>query len=107
MLAAPLHTRQSIERSPRRVRNAEFEDFGDKALSGTPLQVNENVQRIGNIGLDCDARQVHSALQDATRETREALLRRIRVNRGQSTGVTGVHELEKVERLTGADFPPR
>jgi hypothetical protein len=55
---------------------------GEMRMRFPALDMDDDVQRIGNICLDGAERYFDAALQDTTGETREALLGRTRMNRG-------------------------
>src|SRR5664279_3364388 len=57
-----------------RVVARDFEDFRDQTLSWPALQLDDDVQRIGNVALDCVIGQVDPTLQDATGKARQPLL---------------------------------
>jgi len=56
--------------------------------------MDDNVERISDVGLDGAIGEVHAALQDATREPREALLRGVSMNGAERAGVSRVQELQ-------------
>ncbi len=59
----------------------DFEDFRDVAASWSALDLNHAIERVSNVALDSSVEELDAALQHATREAGEALLRRIGVNR--------------------------
>ena len=75
----------------------DFEDFGNVSAPGPTLKLDDDVERVGDVGLDGPIGQVYTTLQNATGEAGEALLRGVCVNRGQRAGMSRVQELQKVE----------
>ena len=93
-----------IEQVRVRVVAVDFEDFANEPPARPSVDMNDNVERIADVGLDGAVRQFNAALQNAARESRQALLRGTGMNRGQRAGVTGVEKLQEVEGLAGPDF---
>src|SRR5215470_15839377 len=93
-----------VEKMGIRVVSFEFENLRNESSSRPALDVNEDFERIANVGLDCPVRQFHSALQNATREARESLLCRVGMNCRERAGMARVQKLKQVERFPGADF---
>ena len=83
----------------------DFDDFGNEAAAGTTFEVHHDVYGITHIGLDGPVRQVHAALQYATREAGEALSRGRRMYRRKTAGVAGVQKLQEIEGLAASNFP--
>ena len=52
------------------VVTANFENFGNESLPWPTLQLDKDVQRIGDIALDRAIRQLNSALENTTSKTR-------------------------------------
>jgi hypothetical protein len=94
----------AIEEIGIRVVPVDFKDFGDKPLPRPALDMNDHIDGVADAGFDGGVGKFHSALQYTTRKSRKTLLRRIRVNGGQRTGVAGVQELQKIECLTSTNF---
>ena len=46
-----------------------FEDFGDEAKAGAPFNLNDNVERISDVGFDGPVRKFDIALQNTTCES--------------------------------------
>src|SRR5438128_3924123 len=82
-----------IEKIGVRVVAVDFEDFGDESAARPSFDVDDHVERIGDVGLNRAVRQFHSALQNAAREPRQSLLRGTGVDRAQRAGVASVEEL--------------
>src|SRR5260370_37804217 len=59
----------------------DFEHFRDVAASWSELDLNHDMERVSDVALDSSVEWFDAALQHATREAGEALLRRIGVNR--------------------------
>jgi hypothetical protein len=57
-------------------------NFGNVSASWPAFDMDDDVKRIGNIRLDGSERYLDAALQNTTREAREALLRRTCMNGG-------------------------
>ena len=51
----------------------EFHDFGNETSPRPPLQVHDDVYGVTDVCLDRAIRQIHAALQHATRESSKAL----------------------------------
>jgi hypothetical protein len=51
----------------------DFHDFGNEAPSRAAFQVHDDVYGVADVGLDRAIRQIHAALQYATRESSKAL----------------------------------
>jgi len=51
----------------------DFHDFGDEAAARAAFEVHDDVERIADVGLDGAIGEVHTALQYAAGESREAL----------------------------------
>ena len=64
--------------------------------------MDDDVERISDVGLDGAIGEVHAALQNATGKPREALLRGVRMDGGQRAGVPGVQELQEIEGFAAA-----
>ena len=52
----------------------DFDHLGNKAPAWSPFELYNHVQRIPDVGLNSTIGQVNPALEDATSESREALL---------------------------------
>ena len=82
----------------------DLKHFGDETATRAALDLQNNIQRISDIGFDGAVWQLDAALQDAAREAGETLLRGTRVDCRDRSGMSGVQELQKVERLAAPDF---
>jgi hypothetical protein len=82
----------------------DFKDFGNESSPGPALDLNDNVQRIADVGLDGAVRELDAALQNTTREASETLLGGTRVNGRKRTGVARIEKLQEVEGLPAPDF---
>jgi hypothetical protein len=58
----------------------DFENFGDESSAGSSLDVDYNVERIGDVRLNLTVRQLDAALQNTTGKASQALLGGTRVN---------------------------
>ena len=96
--------RTEIEQVGVGIVAVDFKHFGDETASRAALDLNDNIQRISDIGFDGAVWQFDAALQDAACEAGEALLRGTRVDRREGSRVSGVQELEKVKGFSAADF---
>src|SRR5258707_147625 len=68
--------------------------------------MDNDIERIRDVCLDRAVRQVHTALQDTTREPSEALLRGVCMDGGESAGMPGIEKLQKIEGFTAASRLP-
>jgi hypothetical protein len=82
----------------------DFEDFGDESATGPAFYMDNGIQGVGNIGLDCGVWKINSALQYAGCEAGESLPRGVRVNRRNGAGVAGIQELQEFECLSASDL---
>ena len=96
--------RAIVEEVGVRVVAVDFEDFGDEAAARAALDVNDDIERVADVGLDGAVRKLNAALQHATREASEALLGRIGVNGGKRARVAGIQKLQKIERFAASNF---
>src|SRR5216684_3050313 len=87
-----------------RVVAVDLKDFGDESPAGPSIDVNDNVEGIGYVGLDRTVRKLDTTLENATGKASEALLGRTRVDRAQRTGVARIQELKQVERFASSNF---
>src|SRR6202521_3030649 len=97
--------RAVVEQVRIRVVSVDQEDFGNVSASRPALDMYHHVQGVGDVRLNRAIRQFDPALQDAAREPREPLLRRVRMDRGQRPGVPGVWELQKIKGFAAANLP--
>ena len=75
--------RTVIEEVSIRVVSVDEQDFGNVSASRAALDVDDDIQRIGDVGFDGSVREINAALQNTTGEAREALVRGVRMNGGQ------------------------
>ena len=66
------------------------EDFGNVSAARPTLDLNDDIEGVGNVGLDGPIGELDPALQDTTGEAREALLRRVCMDGGQRARMTSV-----------------
>src|ERR1700723_886602 len=93
-----------VEQIRVRVVAVDQEDLGDIPSSGATLDLDDDVEGVGDVRLDCAVGQLDPALQNAARKPRKSLLRRISMNRGQCAGMSRVQELQEIECLASANF---
>jgi len=86
--------RAVVEQVRIRVVSVDEQNFRNVSASRPALDMDDNVERISDVGLDGAIGEVHAALQDATREPREALLRGVSMNGAERAGVSRVQELQ-------------
>lgn len=97
---APVFRRSHSNRRGRvGVVTVDFEHFRDVAASWSALDLNHDIERVSDVALDCSVEYLDAALQHATGEVGEALLRRIGVNRF----VDGVIENEMFDGFQKTD----
>src|SRR6266404_1504017 len=82
----------------------DFEDFGNEPSPRPAFDLDDDVQRIADVGLNSAVRKFHAALQNAAREASQALLRGTGMDGGKCPGVARIQELEQVEGFTATDF---
>ena len=71
---------------------------------GQALQVDDQVERRGDLLADRAQRQVHAGHQHHRLHAVQRVARAVRVRGGQRAVVAGVHGLEHVQRLAAADL---
>src|SRR5262249_47245832 len=71
----------------------------DVAAGVATLDMNKQMNRVGDIGFDGPVRQLNSALQDTIGKPRKRLGGGIGVNGGQAPAVAGVERLQEIECL--------
>src|SRR5712664_1968728 len=82
----------------------DFEDFGNESSPRPAFDLDNDVQRVPDVGLNSAVRKFHAALQNAAREASQTLFRGTRMDGGKRTGVAGIQELEQVEGFAAPDF---
>src|SRR5690242_10151238 len=87
------------------VVSVDEENFGNVSASRSALEMDNDIERIGDVGFNRAIGEVHAALQNATGEPRQPLLSRVCVNRAKRSGVSGVQELQEIEGLAATDLP--
>ena len=80
----------TIEQVRVRVVSVDQKDFGNVSAPRPALDMNDNVERVSDIGLNGSIRKFNATLQNATGKACEALLRGIRMDRGQRARVPRV-----------------
>ena len=88
-----------------RIVSVDQENFGNVPASRPALDMDDDVERISDVGLDGTIGEVHAALQNTTCEPCEALSRGVRMDGGQCAGVTGVQELQEIEGFATTNLP--
>ena len=78
----------------------DFEDLEDEPSSRSALDLNHDIQRITDVCFNRAVRKLHPALQHAAGEPCQSLLGGIRVNGGNRSRVTCIHELQQIEGLS-------
>src|SRR5215472_8757024 len=79
----------------------------DQALTIASLDVDQQVQRLGNIAADRSVRKLNAGLKNAGRKSRQSLPGRVGMECGQRSGVPGVKGLEQVEGRAISDLPQK
>ena len=97
--------RAIVEQVCLRIVSVDQENFGNVPASRPALDMDDDVERISDVGLDGAIGEVHAALQNTTCEPCEALLRGVRMDGGQCAGVTGVQELQEIEGFATTNLP--
>src|SRR5215475_14250064 len=72
-------------------------DLVDVAAGVATLDMNEQMNRVGDIGFDRPVRQLNSALQDTIGKPRKRLGGGIGVNGGKTAAVAGIERLQEIE----------
>src|SRR5580692_11029187 len=80
------------------------EDFRHKTSPRSSVEVHYNIQGVADIALDSPIRELNSALENATRKSRETLPRRCCMDRREAARVTCIEKLQEVESLTSTYF---
>src|SRR5229473_8440652 len=93
-----------VEQVRIRVVSVDQEDFGNVSASRPALDVDDDIEGIGDVGLDGPIGELHAALQNTACEACEALLRGVRMDGGQRAGVPGVQELQEIEGFATANL---
>ena len=96
--------RHRSRRGPIGIVAIDFNNFGDIAVSGSALDVDHDIERVGDIRLDGAVRQFNSALKDTARKPRKSLPRRVRMDRGERSRMAGIEKLQEIERLAAANL---
>jgi hypothetical protein len=81
-----------------------FHDFGDEAPARPAFEVHNNIHGIADIGFDGAVGQVHTALQNAARESGQALPCGCGVEGRKAPRVSGVKKLQEIESLASPNF---
>jgi len=79
-------------------------DLVDAASSVPPFNVDQQMDGVGNAGLDGLVREVDAALQDATGQPRKSLPGGIGMDGGKASAVAGVEGLQKIKGLLSANL---
>src|SRR3989442_649062 len=82
----------------------DFEHFGDKPAARPTLDLDDDIKRIRNVGLDGAVRNLDATLQNAARKARKPLFRGAGVNGRNGSRVAGVQKLKEIERFPGANL---
>ena len=83
---------------------SDFKDFRNKANPWLTFDLDEDVERLCDVRLDGPIWHFDTALQDASRETRDALSSGICVDRRDCAAVSCIEELEKFEGFAAANL---
>src|ERR1700732_323186 len=94
-----------VEQVRIRVVTVDEENLGNVSASRAAFDLDDDIEGISDVCLDCPIREVHAALQNTTGEAGETLLRGVGMDGGQGSGVPGVQELQKIEGFTTANLP--
>src|SRR5258708_2965147 len=95
----------AVEQVRSRGVSIDQENFGNVSVSWSALDKDNDIERIGDVGLNRAIREVHTALQNAGCEPREALLSGICMDGRQRPRVPGVQELQEVEGFATTNLP--
>src|SRR5713226_6923968 len=79
-----------VEQVRIRIVSIDEQDFRNVSAPWPALDMDDDVERLGDVCLDRPVRKVNAALQNTTREARETLLGGICVDRAWRSGVSGV-----------------
>ena len=72
------------------VERPNLENFGNEAHARPALDLDNDVERLGDVRLDGSVRNLDATLQDTSREARDALNRRVGMDSGKCPAVAGV-----------------
>src|SRR5258705_1441153 len=86
-----------VEKVSVGIVTVDLEDFGNESSPRPAFELDEDVQRIADIGFDRPVREIDAALQNTTREASEALLRGTRMDGRKGASVGRVQKLQEVE----------
>jgi hypothetical protein len=70
-----------------------LDDFGDEALTGAAFQVNEKIQGVSDVALDCPIGKFDTTFKNATGEAAESLHRGVGVESRDGSRMPGVQQL--------------
>src|SRR5436309_2753085 len=87
-----------------RVVTMNLEELRHEAAGAPPFDVQQEVDRIGKVGLDGLIGQVDGRLECATHEARDGVVSGIGVDGAESSGMAGVQSLKKIEGFPSPDF---
>src|SRR5713226_2015417 len=97
--------RAVVEQIRIRVVSVDEQNLGNVSASWSALDLDYDVERISNVRLNGPVRKPNGALQNATGEPRESLLRGVRMNGGQRARMTRVQKLQEIESLAAPNLP--
>src|SRR5712664_4572439 len=80
----------------------DFHDFGDETPARAAFEVHDDIDGIADVGFDSAVWKVHAALQNAARESGQALPCGSGVYSGKAPRVSGVEKLQEIEGLASA-----
>jgi len=83
---------------------ADFKNLRDKADAWPSVDLDDNVQRVGDAALNGAIRNLDAALQDTTGKASQPLLRGTCMDRTERSGVPRVQKLKEIERLAASNF---
>jgi len=86
------------------IESGDFNNFGNPAPAAGALDVDDDLDRVGDLALERSVGDFEAGLQDATAEPGDCLPRRVGVNRGQAPGMAGVQRLKQVVGFLAPDF---
>jgi hypothetical protein len=82
----------------------DLKDLREKSAPWPALDLDDDIERIGDVALDSEIRNFDTALQYARHDSGNPLWSRIRMDGRESPAVSCVEKLQKVERFTTANL---
>ena len=82
----------------------QFEDFADDAASRLPFDLDDQIDSLSDLGFDILKGRLGVAAKNEIGKAAERLYRRVRVNGGERSGVSGIEGIEQSSCFDSAHF---